>query len=72
MQEAEIKEFYRNSLRNQRDVDAFRKLLKTNGGRLSNGARTLLKEALKSGVSHAKLARLFDITPAAVAYHDDQ
>jgi hypothetical protein len=70
MQETEIKAFYRNSLRNQRDIDAFRNLLKTSGGRLSGGGRALLKEALQAGMSHAKLARLFDITPAAVAYHD--
>jgi hypothetical protein len=70
MQETEIKDFYRKSLRNQRDIDALRKLLKTNTGRLSGGGRALLKEGLKGGVSHAKLARLFDITPAAVAYHD--
>jgi hypothetical protein len=70
MQETEIKEFYRNSLRNQRDIDAFRKLVKTKGRRLSGGGRALLKEGLQGGMSHAKLARLFDITPAAVAYYD--
>ncbi|HEY1746969.1 MAG TPA: hypothetical protein VGG11_09450 [Xanthobacteraceae bacterium] len=40
------------------------------GGRLNGGGRALLKEALQAGMSHVKLARLFDITPAAVAYHD--
>jgi hypothetical protein len=70
MEEDEIKDFYRNSLRNQRDVSAFRKLLRTDGGRLSAGGRALLKDALQAGMSHAKIARLFGVTPAAVAYHD--
>jgi hypothetical protein len=70
MEVAEIKDFYKKSLCNQRDVDALRDLLKTDGGRLGAGGRALLKDALHAGMSHAKIARLFGITPAAVAYHD--
>jgi hypothetical protein len=59
----------RQILEMDRDLGALRSLLKTDGGRLTPAGRAVVRQGIQSGMQQAALARLLEITPAAVSYH---
>ena len=51
------------------NLEMFKSLAKTDSGRLSPIGRAIVAQLLKDGIPQSKIARLLDITPAAVSYH---
>ena len=59
----------RQILEMDRDLGTLRSLLKSEGGRLTPAGRAVIRQGLQAGLQQAKIARLLEITPAAVSYH---
>jgi hypothetical protein len=65
----EFKSMGRQIITDTRHLRVFRSLMKKDGGRLTDAGKAVIQQGLAKGISQSKLAKLLEITPAAVSYH---
>lgn len=66
----ELKRITRQVLATQNDLQMFKTLAKKANGRLTAAGKALLSQGLQDGIPPSTLARLLEITRAAVAHYE--
>jgi len=66
----DLKKITRQVIETQKDLEMFKSLSKKSNGRLTAVGRAVISEGLAQGIAPAAIARLLDITRAAVAHYE--
>ncbi len=59
----------KDTMRMMQTLRKFRRLYKTDGGRLTDAAKAAIQEGLRNGMSKTEIADLLSVSPSAISYH---